>query len=128
MSAWLLAGLFADAYVTAERRWILGIVDWFLLPTWLAWIWCWSAARRPGWFFLAGTAAALMIAYRFGTRFYEVDPDLGRDQARSTGFGDAIVPCMVSVVAASAVVWFVHRRSLIRQPSGESPASPGCLD
>jgi hypothetical protein len=110
-SAWLLSGLFAGSYVNADRRWVIGCTDWFLLPWWLAVLWCWSPVRRPGWFFLAATTAAFIIAARFAARFYEVDPDLGRDEARSTGFGDAIVPCMIAVVIASVAVWFLHKRA-----------------
>lgn len=109
-SSWWLGGLFADAYVVADRRWIPGLVDGVALPIWLPVLWCWPATRRPGWFFVAGVTAALLIALRFGARYYAVDPDIGREQARATGFWSTMIAATIAVALAFGVVWLIHKR------------------
>ena len=108
-TAWLAAGLFSDEFVNAEHRWMPGLFEFFVLPWWLGLLWCWPAAKRPGWFFLASMTVALVVAGRSAARFYEIDPDLGREQARITGFWGSFIPATISVLLASALVWLVHR-------------------
>ena len=109
-TTWLAAGFLAGAYVGAERRWPIGVVDFLILPWWAALVWCWPATRRLRWFLVASLTASLVMAIQFGARFYEVDPDLGRTGAKQSGFTSALVAGALASAVAFMIVWTLRWR------------------
>ncbi len=108
--AWFAAEYLARAFVDADTPWPIGVVLIFLLPSWVAFLWSWKAWERPRFFLLAGVAAAIIAALRFGAHHYEIDPDLGPAEAARIGFWSVAPPAVVTALIAAAAVWFVARR------------------